>query len=166
MVAVGNNLAAFPATFVAAIRNETGITTTVPTAGVPVAVAGALFTQLRNQLPDALSWDPATGMLTVTREQGAGVYDVEVIGGDLIGTNAGAKIIRAAKTPAGGALTPVGGIGRVTEPAAAARSSVGPAYAPGVSLVKGDKVSVVVDVAANGNTVLSRDLTLKLVKVG
>ena len=165
MTAVGQNSASFPASFVSAIRSDTGVTTTVAAAGTALPILGALFVQARNTLPEAFLWDPLTGVLTITREQGAGVYDIEVMGADIQGSNSGAKILRISKTTAAGVVSLVGSQARGTEAAAAVRSSVGPAYAAGVTLAKGDKVSVVADVSVNGNVVISRDLVFKLTKV-
>lgn len=160
-MSAGKNFGAFVAMFVAQVRDNTGITTTVTTAGTPLPVKGALFTEARNELPAAMSWSPGNGELTITGKAAAGVYDIEVIAGDAIGSNGGAKILRAAKNGVG-----VGTFSRETEPATAVRTSMGAAIATGVSLAVGDKVSVLADVATNGHVVITRDLTLKLTRVG
>lgn len=157
----GNNIGAFVAEFAAQIRDNVGITTTVPAAGTPVVVAGALFAQVKNTVPGALVWVPATGLLTVANGMGAGIYDIEFIPSDTQGSAAGAKILRIARNGVG-----VGGISRDLEPAASVRSSMGSAVALGVQLDVGNTVSVTADVLTGGNVVQTRDGTLRLRRVG
>jgi hypothetical protein len=161
MSGAGNNFGGFVAEFAAQIRDNTGITTTVAAAGTPVAVAGALFLQVKNTLPGAFVFVPATGLLTVANAMAAGVYDIEFVPGDTQGTNLGAKIFRIARNGVG-----VGGISRDLEPATAVRSSMAPAVAPAVTLAVGDTVSVTADALTNGHVVITRDGTLRLRRVG
>lgn len=157
----GNNVGAFVAEFAAQIRDNTGITTTVATAGTPVVIAGALFVQVKNTLPGALVWVPATGLLTVANGMAAGLYDIEFIPSDTQGTATGAKILRIARNGVG-----IGGISRDLEPATAVRSSMGSAVALGVQLDVGTVISVTADVLTNGHVVITRDGTLRLRRVG
>jgi hypothetical protein len=159
-MASGNNLQAFPASFVASVRDDTGITITVAAAGTALPLLGALFAQRLNAMPGAsgFTWSAAAGTLTIGAAV-AGVYDVEVVGGWVLGTNAGVKIVGPAKN--GTILAK----SRTVEPnpAVGASQSV---IAPAVTLAAGDVVTVLCDVGTNGHVVTARDLALKLTRVG
>lgn len=161
-MAAGKNLGAFPASFVASIRDNTGETITVTTAGTPLPLKGATFLERRNPLDGASGfvWSATDGEVTIGA-QAAGVYDVEVIPGRTIGTDAGVKILRVSKNGTG-----VGGLARTQEAATAVGAGMGSAFASGVSLEAGDKVGVLCDVGTNGHVVTAMDLSLKLTRVG
>lgn len=161
-MAAGNNLVAFPASFVASVRDNTGITITVAAAGTALPLKGALFLERRNPLPGAagFAWSATDGEVTIGA-QAAGIYDIEVIPGSTIGTNAGVKILQASLAGAG-----VGGLARTQEAATSVGAGMGSAYASGVALVAGSKVGVLCDVGTNGHVVTSKDVTLKLTRVG
>jgi hypothetical protein len=154
------NFGSFPAVFVAAINDATGITNTVAAAGTPQELEGALFVQLYNSLPAALVWTPASGELEVTQEQGSGKYLARFSPSFTIGTNAGVKIHSIGKNNA-----VVGVQSRDQEAATAVGTSAGDAVAV-VDLVKGDKITVEQDVGTNGHAITTRRATLTLIKIG
>lgn len=154
------NLGSFPAVFVAAVNDATGITNTVAAAGTPQELEGALFTQVLNTLPDALTWTPASGELSVTRKQGAGKYLIRFSPSFTIGTNAGVKIHHIGKNNA-----VVGVQSRDQEAATAVGTSAGDAVAV-VDLDVGDVVTVEQDVGTNGHAITTRRATLTAIKIG
>jgi hypothetical protein len=158
-MASGNNLQAFPASFVASVRDNTGITITVATAGTALPLIGALFAERLNALPGAsgFTWNAAAGTLTIGKNV-AGVYDIEVVGGWVLGSNSGTKIVGPAKNGTIQALS------RTVEPNPAIGGSQS-VIAPAVTLAAGDVVTVLCDVGVNGNVVTVRDLALKLTRV-
>jgi hypothetical protein len=158
-MASGNNLQAFPASFVASVRDDTGITITVAAAGTSLPLKGALFEQRLNALPGAsgFAWVAADGTLTIGKNV-AGIYDIEVVGGWVVGTNAGVKIVGPAKN--GTILAK----SRAVEPGTAVGASQS-VIAPAVSLAAGDVVTVECDAGTNGHVVIARDLALKLTRV-
>lgn len=150
--------------FQAAVDDATGITTTVATAGTPVALVGALFTQRQNNIPSAAGspgflFVPATGKLTVVGPLMAGRYRVGFTPSRVTGTNAGVKIFQIAK---GGVVQ--GFKSTDTSAATAVDSSMGPALAV-LDLVAGDEITVVCDAGTSTHTVITKTGVLECERI-
>ncbi len=150
--------------FQAAVDDATGITTTVTTAGTPLPLLGALFTQRQNNIPSAAGspgflFVPATGKLTVVGALMAGKYRIGFTPSRVNGTNAGVKILQIAK---GGVVQ--GFKSTDTSAATAVDSSMGPALAV-LDLVAGDEITVVCDVGTNGHTVIIKTGVLECERI-
>ena len=154
------NLSSFPARFAAQINDATGITNTITTAGTVQELKGALFLEVLNTLPTALTWSAANGTLTVAKHQAAGKYLAEFFPSNTIGTNAAQKIhhigvdgvVKGAPSSDKEAATAVG-------------TSAGAAVAV-IDLVVGSVVTVEQDVGTNGHAITTKSGTLVLTKIG
>ena len=150
--------------FQAAVDDATGITTTVATAGTPVALVGALFTQRQNNIASSSGspgflFVPATGKLTLVGPLMAGKYRIGFTPSRVTGTNAGVKIFQIAK---GGVVQ--GFKSTDTSAATAVDSSMGPALAV-LDLVAGDEITVVCDAGTSAHTVITKTGVLECERI-
>ena len=140
--------------FQAAVDDATGITTTVATAGTPVALVGALFTQRQNNIPSAAGspgflFVPATGKLTVVGPLMAGKYRIGFTPSRVTGTKGG--VVQGFKSTD-------------TSAATAVDSSMGPALAV-IDLVAGDEITVVCDAGTSAHTVITKTGVLECERI-
>lgn len=158
----GNHVALF-----AAINDGTGEAITVAAAATPQAIKSAtLFNEVINTSNGGITWDGTTGVATLEDASCAGVYEVQALTGDAIGTNSIVADIEVWASEGGAAAAQVGIGSRRTGLATEARE----AQAPAVAFVElsdvGDTVEARLRVGTNGHAMTFRDFALKLVKIG
>jgi hypothetical protein len=150
--------------FLGAVDDATGISTTVATAGTPLPLLGALFTQRTNNLPSSSGspgflFVPATGKLTCVGALMNGRYRIAFTPSRVTGTNAGTKIFQIAK---GGVVQ--GFKSTDVSAATAVETSMGQCIAV-LDLVAGDEITVVCDVGTSGHIVTTRTGVLECERV-
>ena len=156
-----------PVAFVGTINDGTGEVITVAAAATPQAVKSAtLFLEAGNTSGGGLPFDGTTGKVTVAKAHAFGKYLVEVITGDIIGTNSAVLDVEVWAKQAGATLAQAGTGSRKSELATAARNSIGPAFAVVNLSAIGDTVEAQLRVGTNGHAGTFRDFALKMVKIG
>lgn len=150
----------------ARINDNTGATVTVAAATTPQAILDAtLFTETHNYSNGGLTFSGATGKYTVANATAFGIYEVEALVGDVIGTNSSVLDIEIVAVEGGAAAAQKGIGARKTELATAARNSVAPAKAMVTLSAVGDTVEAQLRVGTNGHAGVFRDFRLSLKKI-
>jgi hypothetical protein len=163
----GLNTGGQPVTLVAKINDGTGATVTVAAAATPQAILDAtLFLEDTNTSGGGLTFDGATGVVTVATPAGIGKYEVFAFAGDLIGTNSAVLDVEIVASEAGASAAQVGIGSRKTELATAARNGIAPAYAVVDLSAVDDTVQANLRVGTNGHEGTFRDFALVMRKIG
>lgn len=149
----------------AVIRDATGITTTVATAGTAVALVGTAFAAGKESSGGSLTWTPASGKVAVAKQSGVGRYLAIFSCGDAIGANSARPSAQIFAVEGGAAVAAKGNLAAKTEPATAARGNLGVCMAVVDLSAVGDTVEIRLDSTTSGNTVLIRDASLQLIKI-
>jgi len=150
----------------ARVRDGTGITTTVAAAGTPAVVTSAtLFTADQDDTGGAITFSGTTGKFTVATQNGVGKYLVLASFGSVQGVNA-KTVLGIIFAVEGGATVAAKGLRATkTEPATAVAGNAGVAMAVVNLSAVGDTVEIRLDSTTNGDTVVTRDLYVQLVKI-
>jgi len=146
--------------------DASGFSTTVTAAATPQVLKNALFAQSVDNTLGGLTFDVATGVVTVAKHQGKGRYAVYGTVGDSIGVNAKRHSIQIFAKEAGVTAAAKGAAAVKTEPAAAARGAVGTAIAIVDLSAVSDTVEIRLGVETDGNAVTVRQASLLLIKIG
>jgi hypothetical protein len=150
----------------AKISDGTGVTITVTTAGTPVPLLSATLLLVdKDDTGGAITFDPATGVFTVAKQNGLGKYLALASVGQARGVNA-KKIVAQWFAKENGVAAAVKGIKAAkTEPATAADGAIGVAQAVLDFQAVGDTAEIRLDSTTNGDTVLVKDAHLELIKI-
>lgn len=148
------------------VNDGTGFAITVTTSGTPLVVKDALLTAKKNTTGGGLTFDAATGVVTVATPAGCGRYLAIAGAANTQGVNAKWHAVQFFAKEAGVAAAAKGTKARKLEPATAAQASCGVAMAVVDLSAVGDTVELRVDVETNGNAVTFRDLAIDLIKIG
>ena len=146
-------------------QDGTGFAITTATAGTPVIVKNALFAEVQNTSNGGLTFDVATGVVTVASPAGIGKYRVDAIVSDAIGVSGKGSILNIFASEAGASAAAVGTKARFDE-ATAVRDTGGACIAFVDLSAEGDTVELRNDQETNGDATTFHGITLVLTKIG
>ena len=152
--------------FFASCNDGTGFAIAPAAAATPEVIEDALLVEVENTSGGGLTFDVATGKVTVATAAGIGKYLAEASIGDCVGQNGKFSTVQIYAKEAGVTAAATGSRAKKEEPSTAVRSALGASKAIVNLSAVGDTVEMRLGVETNADSVTIHSAHLSLLKIG